>query len=133
VVDGMKFMTKGAEEAVTSKEHLLELVESGMREERCFTLGENSQRCLQLGVYSEDGALLELHRGKKWEAWISPSVLEPTEVAQIFLDYYQHGDLSEERLNGDPEWLEAAGFHPAVYLALAVVVVAAVVYVSFFR
>ena len=124
----MKFTSKSGSETVTSCEQLLRLVDSAMREKRNFLVGEGSKRSLQLAGYSAEGALLELHRGKTWEGWISPPIDGDDEIRQIFVDYYQRGDLPEDRLNSDPEWMEVAAFHPAVYVMAGVVMIGAVIY-----
>ena len=105
----MKFVTKNWEEIVRSDEHLVKLVEHSLQKEERFSVGDSNKNCLVLGIYMDEGAVLELHRGKKWESWISPPI-ERDWVVQTFVDYYGHGDIADERLNAAPEWLEAAMF-----------------------
>jgi hypothetical protein len=123
----MKFATKSRSETVTSREQLVELIDSAMREWMKFFVGDGSTRSLQLAAYSDEGALRELHRGKKWEGWISPPMVGDDAIRQMFIDYYQRGDLPDDWLNGEPEWREVAGLHPAVHVILGVVMIGAVI------
>lgn len=129
----MKFVTKSTDETIASLTHLLELINHALCEKTPFAVGECSKRCLQLAAYSDEGELLELHRGKKWEGWISPQITNLEEIREIFTEYYERGDLSDKRLKAHPEWMEVAGFHPAVYVVAGILLVGVVVYFTYIK
>jgi len=129
----MKFKTKNDSKTVTSVEHLSSLISSAMRNKATFLSDHGSNRFLKLAAYSDEGLLVELHRGKKWSGWISPPLSDEQAVREVFLEYYTEGDLSDDRLNRDDEWMEIEGLHPAVYIIAGIIIIGAVVYFSFFN
>ncbi len=126
----MKFVSRTTEETITSREHLLRLVEVAFSNREMFYVGGSRKYCLQLGMYADEAAWLELHRGKKWSAWASPRI-SLDQIADVFIEYYQQGDLSDDRLNQEPEWLEMEGFHPAVYILIGIVMIGIAIYANF--
>ena len=125
----MVFRTATTSVVIRSREHLTALIDQAMRERMKFELGRNDNHYLKLVFYSDEGSFLELHRGKKWDAWISPALATRDEIRQVFVEYFERGDLSDERLHRDPEWLEASVLHPAVYLILALLAVGFVIFI----
>ena len=107
------------EESIQSRQRLRELATGFVAKKEKFTLGQTASRCLQVSLYSDDGIRLELHRGKRWEAWISPPLTKIEEIMSLFESYFSEEDLPDEVLNGDPEWDEVAGMHPAFYIVVA--------------
>lgn len=126
----MVFKTATTSVVTKSPDHLLGLIDQAMRERATFQLGRDENRHLKLVFYSEEGSIIELHQGKRWSAWISPPLATHEEIRQVFVEYFERGDLSDERLRRSPEWLEAVGWHPAVYVILAILAVAFVAFVA---
>ncbi len=127
----MKFVTNKREDLIRSKEHLLELVERALRKQTKFFVGEDRTKCLQVATFSCEGVVLELHRGKRWEGWVSPNISKHEEVGAIFADYFATGDVSSERLKQLPEWIEMEAFHPAVYIIAWLALMGAVLYCNY--
>src|ERR1051325_5491036 len=129
----MKFVTDQTEEVIQSRKHLLELIGRSAQERRKFFIGEDQSRCLHVVDFSDEGMLLELHRGKRREGWISPVIPAREEVEAVLLQYFETGDLSDERLTKYPEWMEVSVFHPAVYFITGIGILGAILYFVWFR
>ena len=127
----MRFTSPHAEEPVTSREQLLQLVEAAVRDNDCFALGDDNKHCLAIVQFSDEGALLELHRGKRRDAWLSPPI-DRHEISRILVEYYQSGDLADDRLNGNRPWDEVGVAHPVIYVLLAITAIGGAVYHLYF-
>ena len=130
----MNFATRRTSETVVSREHLVALISGALREKKEFQLRDGDKRFLEVGGYSDEGVSIALHRGKKWGGWLSPPVTAHDEICQIFAEYYDQGDLPDNRLtNKSREWMEFAAFHPAVYVIVGVIMLGALIYFCFFK
>ena len=130
-VMAMKIVVNGHTSLLHSSEQLAHLLKEAISTQQLVLVGEDKKRCLQIAFYGEAGIVLELNRGRRWSGWVSP-MLEKETVCQLFVKYYQNGDLPDEVLHQEPNWLEMELFHPLVYILFFVVLAVVMVWNAFF-
>ena len=128
----MTFKTKSRVLEASTQAKLRELVDVSFAKRERFTLEKAPGHSLSVTAYNDEGLVLELHRGKKWEGWLSVPI-KTDETRAILTDYYNAPVVASGAIERRGEWLEVAAAHPAVYVAIFVAVIALIVWATFFR
>ena len=128
----MTFKTKSQVLEASTQARLRELVDASLAKRERFTLEKTPGHSLSVTAYSDEGLVLELHRGKKWEGWLSVPT-KADETRTILIDYFDEPVLASGEIERRGEWLEVAAFHPAVYVAVFIATIALIVWATFFR
>lgn len=105
---------------------------SSLAKREKFTVEKAPGHSLSVTAYDEEGVMLELHRGKRWEGWLrtAPSI---EDARTALKDYYDEPLNPSEGIEKHGEWLEVAVFHPAVYIVVAILITALIVWTTWFR
>ena len=122
----MTFRTKSRAVEVSTESGLGELVDAALRSCERFALEKAAGHSLSVTEYDHDGLILQLHRGKKYDAWLASR--KPNETRAILMDYYHEPLTASGEIEKRGEWREVGVFPPAVYvvilIAIALVVLA---------
>jgi hypothetical protein len=111
----MTFKTKSRQRQASTVTELQSLVEAAIQNHERFTLEKAPGHSLSVVEYGDDGIILELHRGKKWEGWIS-SPREPQVARDCLSDYYREPLSASGEIEQAGEWHEVGVFPPVIWL-----------------
>jgi len=116
----LTFKTKSQVLEVSTWTKLCDLLNASLTNREKFTLEKAQGHSLSVTDYSDGGLVLELHRGKKWEGWLSVSI-KIEEARAVLNDYHDEPLCPSEGIEKRGQWLEVAMFHPAVYIGAAII------------
>jgi hypothetical protein len=128
----MTFKKKSQVLEVSTRARLCELVDASLTKRERFTLEKEQGHSLSVVAYDNEALLLELHRGKKWEGWVSGPT-KADDARTTLHDYYDEPLSTPEGIEKRGEWMEVAAFHPAVYIVAAILMTALIVWATWFR
>ncbi len=128
----MTFKTKSQALEVSTKARLCELLDASLGNRERFMLEKGRGHSLSVEAYEDECLVLELHRGKKWEGWLSAST-KMEDAKAIFDEYYDEPLITSQGIEKRRQWGEVAAFHPAVYIIGAVLLTILVVWTTWFR
>jgi hypothetical protein len=112
----MTFKGKLIQQHVSTGTILEGLVDDALRNGERFTLEKTPGHSLAVAEYGEDGLIiLKLHRGKKWDGWIS-SPREAKVVREFLIDYYHEPLSTSGEIEKRGEWFEVGVLPPVVWL-----------------
>ncbi|HAV64672.1 MAG TPA: hypothetical protein DCY13_20185 [Verrucomicrobiales bacterium] len=111
----MTFKTKQNQQPASTEAELQILVDAAIHKRERFTFEKAPGHSLAAAEYGDDGIILELHRGKKWDGWIS-SPREAQSARDFFIQYFREPLSASGQIEKAGEWHEVGVFPPIVWL-----------------
>ena len=123
----MTFKTKQSQQQASTESELQVLVDAAIHNRQRFMFEKAPGHSLAAAEYGDGGVILELHRGKRWDGWIS-SPREPQSARELFVQYFREPVSSSGEIEKAGEWFEVGAFPPVVYLVVFGAILAAIVW-----
>ena len=123
----MTFKTKQSQLDISTESELQALVDLTLQKREQFILEKAPGHSLSAATPGSEGVILELHRGKKWDGWIS-SARAPESARELFIQYYREPISPSGEIEKVGEWFEVGAFPPFVHLLVFGIILTAIVW-----